>query len=182
MIQRSRIFLTLLPALLLVGCSVPGISIYGDAEPGTPVGSGEQHSVHFFTRDPNFDTGLSFNQGNRYRMKIALLSNWIDGNIEENEAGDELDEAGFDNSLMPTEWMGQTRRSRSHNWFELMLYQPNCAGSSRMGISELEFDENSNSYLFEAVCDGKLSLYVNDTHFFYINNAGYANIQFSRLN
>ena len=83
---------------------------------------------------------------------------------------------------MPLAAMALLKRSRDHNWFELMLLQANYKGSSLRGISDLNFDEASGSYNFVATCDGKLSLSVNDSHGFYGNNSGFASISLSRVN
>ena len=83
---------------------------------------------------------------------------------------------------MPVQWLGWTRRSRSHNWFELMLMQPACRSGSLRGVSDLSIDEASGSYNFVATCDGNLTLFVNDSFGFYSNNAGYANIGLTRVN
>jgi hypothetical protein len=53
---------------------------------------------------------------------------------------------------------------REHNWFELMLLQAHCKRSSLVGISDLHLDEDSGSYNFVATCDGKHTLFVNDSH------------------
>jgi len=79
---------------------------------------------------------------------VQLLSNWIDGDIETNEQGEALHETGFANSQMPYEFLGMTRRSKTHNWFELMLMQPNCKSSSLRGVSELSINEANGSYDF----------------------------------
>jgi hypothetical protein len=164
------------------GCSLPHIQLFDNAEPGLALGSGEQVALHFFTRDPHYDSGIDLRSGARYNLDITILSYWIDGNIEHNEADEPLDERGFDNSLMPWEWIGMTRRSRQHRWFELMLYQPDCKRDSLRGITDLDLDEDNGSYNFVAACDGKLTLFVNDSHGFYSNNTGYANIALSRTN
>ncbi len=167
--------------LLFSGCSLPGITLFGDADPGQQLVSNERVALHFFTKEPNFDTGVNLQAGNDYRLGVTVLSLWVDSYIEENEHNEPLDERGFDNSVMPLEWLGVTRRSRQHNWFELMLYQPNCKRESLQGVSELEVDERGG-YRFVAACDGKLTLFVNDTHGFYGNNVGYANLSLSRVN
>jgi hypothetical protein len=169
-------------SLMVTACASSGFDLFGGNEPGASLASGESTNVHFFTSMPNFDTGVELQGGIRYALDFTILSNWIDGYIDENEAQQSLDERGFANSLMPWQWLGATRRSRQHRWFELMLYQPNCKRDSLHGITDLSVDEDSGSYNFVASCDGKLSLFVNDTRGFYINNAGYANISLSRLN
>jgi len=167
---------------LLASCAVPVVNLFSDADGGTNLGSGESSTVHFFTNDANFDTGVNLQAGQSYALDIALLSNWIDAYIEENEIGEELDETGFANSVMPLEFLGVTRRSRSHRWFELMMYQPNCGRESLRGVTDLNSDEESGAYRFVATCDGNLRLFVNDSPGFYTNNTGYASIRLSRLN
>jgi hypothetical protein len=152
-----------------------------DSQPDTTLARGESAQMHFFTNISDFDTGVQLSGGSRYGLRIQLLSNWIDGSIAENESGLDIDERGFANSQMAWPWLRHFRRSSNHQWFELMLYQPRCAGESLAGISDLEFDESSSSYYFVANCDGKLALFVNDSYVTYANNAGYANIALSRV-
>ncbi len=102
--------------------------------------------------------------------------------LETNENNAPLDEYGFANSIMPVEAVLVLKRSRRHTWFELMLFQTNCKRSSLRGISDRDFDEASGSYNFVATCDGKLSLFVNDSYGFYGNNSGFASISLSRVN
>lgn len=171
-----------LAALCLSGCSIPGITIFGDNQSGTPLAAGEASTAHFFTKEVNHDTGIHLDSGTEYEISVTILSNWIDGNIATNEDGKPLTEKGFDNSQMPYEFMGLTRRSRENNWFELMLEQPACSKQSRQGVSELNQNQETGSYSFTASCSGKLNLFVNDSFGFYGNNIGYANIALSRVN
>ena len=143
---------------------------------------GESSNVHFFTIDPNFDTGITLGAGDTYDLDITILSHWMDAHITANENGEALNERGFDNSLMPIEMLGLTRRSRDHRWFELMMYQAGCGNDSLRGVTDLSNSNDSESYRFQASCDGNLRLFVNDTPGFYINNAGYANINLTRVN
>lgn len=169
-------------AFTLTACATPAWLPFGNNDSGQALAPGEQATLHFFTKDPAFDTGLRLQSGATYQLDVKLLSHWIDSDIERNERAEKLDEKGFDNSLMRAEWMGWLRRSRTHNWFELMLMQPNCKSGSLKGVSDLTIDEASGSYNFVATCDGNLTLFVNDSHGFYSNNAGYANIALSRVN
>ena len=181
--SRTKFIAFSLPLILvLTACATPAWLPFHHKESGQALAAGEQATLHFFTSDPEFNTGLHLQAGNRYQLDIKLLNFWIDGTIERNENAARLDEKGFDNSVMPAQWMGWLRRSRAHNWFELMLVQRNCESKSLMGVSDLAIDEASGSYNFVATCDGNLSLYVNDTHGFYSNNAGYASIAISRMN
>ncbi len=168
--------------LYLTACAIPVATFFEDSESGRDLASGESATVHFFTNDPNLDTGVRLHAGTRYAVDVVILSNWIDSYIEENESGEAIDETGFANSVMPFEWLGFTRRSRQNRWFELMLYQPDCGRDSLRGVTELDVDETNGSYQFIASCDGKLSMFVNDSLGFYGNNAGYANINLSRVN
>ena len=168
--------------LLLVACSAPQVNLLRSGPPGTPMTVGDNVKIDFFTNEMNFDTGVALDSGAGYALSITILNTWIDRDIETNEAGEKLDERGFDNSLMRYEWVGYLRRSREHNWFELMLHQPACPRSSLTGVSDLEFDEDSGKYSFIATCNGNLALFVNDSVGFYGNNAGYANISLTRLN
>jgi hypothetical protein len=164
----------------LSACSVPGWMALGDAEPGEILMPGESATVQFFTNIPNFDTQIGLQAGVQYELSIDLLSNWVDSTIDKNEHKKPLNQYGFADSLMPTRAASWLKRSREHNWFELMLLQANCKRSSLRGISDLNFDEDSGSYNFVATCDGKLTLFVNDSHGFYGNNVGFASISLSR--
>ncbi len=167
-------------AVAISSCSIPGIPLLSSNASGATLATGESANTHFFTSEMNHDSGIALEAGGRYAVNITILSNWIDSDIATNEADQPLDETGFANSLMPWDWVGLTRRSKQHNWFELMLKQPGCGGA--VGVSDLEFDESAGHYNFTADCSGQLQLFVNDTIGFYGNNVGYANIQVSRLN
>jgi hypothetical protein len=167
---------------LLTACSLGARLGLSETTPGQNLAPGEHVNFHFFTKIPNFYSGIALQAGARYQLDFVLLSSWIDGTIQRNEQDQKLDERGFANSLMPYEWMGMLRRERDHRWFELMLVQPNCKASSLQGITDLSVDEGSGSYNFVAACDGNLTLFVNDSYGFYSNNAGYANIALSRVN
>jgi len=153
----------------------------GDAEPGQVLMPGETASLKFFTNITNFDTEVGLQANARYELKIDLLSNWVDSTIEKNENDKALDQYGFADSLMSLPAASLLKRSRDHKWFELMLLQANCKRSSLVGISDLTFDEDSGSYNFVATCDGKLTLFVNDSYGFYGNNSGFASISLSRV-
>ena len=153
----------------------------GDAEPGQILMPGESATLRFFTNIPNFDTDIGLLASAQYRLKINLLSNWADSTIDSNENDQALDQYGFADDLMPVAAASLLKRSREHRWFELMLLQANCKGSSLLGISDLTFDEDSGSYNFVATCDGKLTLFVNDSYGFYGNNSGFASISLSRV-
>jgi len=168
-------------ALLSTACAVPPISLM-DTQPGQSLAAGESATVHFFPAKANLDTGVVLDAGVRYALDVRLLNYWVDGSIETTADDESIDEQGYSNSQLPFDLFGVLRRSDNHNWFELMLYQPRCAGESLQGVSDLEIDENTGSYNFVASCDGKLALFVNDSHFAYGNNLGYANIALSRVN
>ncbi|MEX2130082.1 MAG: hypothetical protein WD772_01240, partial [Pseudohongiellaceae bacterium] len=106
--------------------------------------------------------------------------NWTDGSIAADENGQPLGVNGFADSLMPRNFYNLLKRSGAHRWFELMLYQDNCPGESLRGVTELQPAGASGSYVYRAVCSGKLSLHVNDAFGFYGNNAGYANVAITR--
>jgi hypothetical protein len=163
----------------LSACSIGGITLFDNTSPGSVLAAGESANTHFFTREMNHDTGISLEAGNRYALGVTILSNWIDKDIENNELDQPLNERGFSNTLMPLDMIGLTRRSREHNWFELMLKQPGCG--SALGVSDLSYDDNAGAYNFTASCSGNLQLFVNDTIGMYGNNVGYANISISRL-
>lgn len=178
--RHFRFLAPVLAAFLASACAVPPVSLM-DLRSGQTLAAGESTTVHFFPAQPNLDTGVVLEAGRRYALDIRLLNYWVDGDIETTTAGEAIDEYGFDNQQMPFDFLGALRRSSSHNWFELMLYQPSCAGASLRGISDLDMNDSSGSYSFVANCDGKLALFVNDSHFAYGNNLGYANIALSRL-
>lgn len=154
----------------------------GANDPGEVLLAGDSTTVHLFTNIPNFDTEVGLRAGVQYQLDIRLLSNWVDSTIEKNEKNQYLDQYGFADSLMPLPAISLLKRSRDHNWFELMLMQASCKRNSLRGISDLNFDEASGSYNFVATCDGKLTLFVNDSHGFYGNNSGFASISLSRVN
>lgn len=179
--KKLQVILVLLSTVSLTACSIPSWMPLGDADPGEVLMPGESATLQFFTNIPNFDTEIGLQASARYELKINLLSNWVDSRIESNENDQPLDQYGFADSLMPIAAVSLLKRSREHNWFELMLLQANCKGSSLAGISDLTFDEDSGSYNFVATCDGKLTLFVNDSHGFYGNNSGFASISLSRV-
>lgn len=168
--------------ITLASCSLPGISIFQNNDSGIPLSSGDAAAVHFFTKEMNHDTGIRLEAGADYTVGVTILSNWMDSYIALNEDGEALNELGFSNTLMPLEFVGLTRRSRTNQWFELMLEQPSCSKQSLTGVSELSYDDATGSYNFTAKCDGKLNLFVNDSYGFYGNNIGYANIALKRAN
>ena len=172
----------MLATVSLTSCAVPGWMSLGDAQPGEVLMPGETAALQFFTNIPNFDTEVGLQASVRYELKINLLSNWVDSTIDKNENEQTLDQYGFADSVMPMRGVSLLKRSREHNWFELMLLQANCKRSSLVGISDLTFDEASGSYNFVATCDGKLTLFVNDSYGFYGNNSGFASISLSRVN
>ena len=88
----------------------------------------------------------------------------------------------FDGGIIPFDLARLSKRSSQHRWFELMLMQYNCTGDSLQGVTDLAVDEESGVYTFVAACDGKLTLFVNDSHGFYSNNVGFANLALSRVN
>ncbi len=179
--KNSKTLATLLLAAALSACSLPGWMPLGDADPGQILTPGESATLQFFTNIANFDTEVGLQAGEQYALKINLLSNWVDSTIDKNENDQTLDQYGFDDSLMSLAAASLLKRSREHKWFELMLLQANCKRSSLVGISDLTFDEDSGSYNFVATCDGKLTLFVNDSHGFYGNNSGFASISLSRI-
>jgi hypothetical protein len=163
----------------LTGCATPGLPFLGDPGDNETLAVGETKSIHFLARERNYDAGVTLVQGSRYTLSVSYLSNWVDSKIEQNEAGEAISESGFDNSLMAVPQLGSLRRSRRHNWFELMLFQPSCRGSSLKGVTDLE--QLDDGYRFTAACDGNLHLFVNDAPGFYLNNQGYANLSLSRI-
>lgn len=176
--MRSIVFVAL---FLLTAChyNVRLPYIYA-GEPGVELQPGESASFKFFTNDSRADTGIALQSGVDYAIDIKLLSNWSDGNISSNEDGEPLDARGFADSLMPREFYNHLKRSGSHRWFELMLYQDNCPSESLRGYNEMEKDPETGQLNYRAVCSGKMSMHVNDTWGFYGNNTGYANITITR--
>lgn len=170
----------LLSAGVLAACMAtpPGLM---DERPGQTLTPGQSRTMHFFTDNADLDTGVILEASGHYGIQINFISHWIDSYIAVNENDEPLDEMGFANSQMPYAWLGSLRRSTSHQWFELMLYQPRCAADSLRGVSDLQLNESSGSYQFVAACDGKLALFVNDNYLTYSNNSGYANIAISRV-
>jgi hypothetical protein len=177
----AKISLLLALSLGLSSCSWPRW-IAGSDDFGTALVAGEGVVVHFFTSDNAFDTGVRLRSSNQYALDITILSLWIDSMIDKNETGEAVDERGFADNQMPFEWTSILKRSRDHRWFELMMFQPNCVSDSLRGVTDLNVDEASGSYNFVAACDGKLTLFVNDSYGFYGNNVGFANISLSRVN
>ncbi len=168
-------------ALALAACFAVPPSIM-DSRSGVSLSAGESSHLHFFTHEADFDTGVELIAGGQYALTVVLLNHWTDSAIAVNESGERLNEKGFANSVMPYSWLGNFRRSNSHQWFELMLYQPRCAADSLRGVSDLQYYESSGSYQFVATCDGKLALFVNDNYLTYANNRGYAGITINRVN
>ena len=186
-----RLFGVIILATILSSCSFPGIVLSGISDMGTALSVGEEVSLKFFTNDANFDSGVGLQSGARYALEVKTLSYWIDSSIEDNEDGEPLDERGFSDARMarqlakgfiPLGLARLTKRSKQHHWFELMLMQYNCSRDSLQGVSDLGVDEESGVYTFVAACDGKLTLFVNDSHGFYGNNVGFANLSLSRVN
>ena len=167
--------------LSVTACSIPVVTLFMD-DNGSPLAPGESGTVHFFTSDANFNTGISLGTGSSYDLQVGILSNWTDANVEFNEFGERIDETGLARVNMPVKAFDFTRRSSNHRWFELMLYQPSCGHESLRGVTDLDQDPDSRSYRFVAVCDGNLHLFVNDSPGFYMNNIGYASIHLSRVN
>jgi hypothetical protein len=181
-LKTLQISVFTLSMLILGACAIPNYLPLGDASEEHPLSSRESVTLHFFTNINNFNTGVALQAGSKYQFEITLLSHWQDGDISANEHDEPLNAYGFANSVMPFEPISLFKRSRHHNWFELMLMQPNCKRESLRGISDLNFDEASGSYNFVATCDGKLTLFVNDSYGFYGNNLGFASISLSRVN
>ena len=171
----------MLATISLTSCAVPSWVPLVDAQPNEVLMPGETTTLPFFTNIPNFDTEVGLQASAQYELKINLLSNWVDSTIDKNEERQSLDQYGFADSVMPLPAVSLLKRSREHNWFELMLLQANCKRSSLIGISDLTFDEASGNYNFVATCDGKLTLFVNDSYGFYGNNSGFASISLSRV-
>jgi len=180
--KNARILTLVSLSSLLGACAIPNWVPFTGQNSGVDLAPQDTALLRFFTSDSNFDSGISLRSGARYQLKMSLVSNWIDSYIDANESGDPLDEKGFDDSLMPFQFLSLLKRSRQHRWFELMLYQPACERASKQGVSDLLYDDENNSYEFVANCDGKLKLFVNDSHGAYSNNVGYASILLSRIN
>jgi hypothetical protein len=180
-LKKLKILAALLAIVSLTSCTIPGWMSLGDSQPSEVLMPGEKATLQFFTNIPNFDTDVGLQASAQYVLKINLLSNWVDNTFDKNEKEQTLDQYGFADSMMPIQGVSLLKRSREHKWFELMLQQANCKRSSLVGISDLTFDEASGSYNFVATCDGKLTLFVNDSYGFYGNNSGFASISLSRV-
>jgi hypothetical protein len=180
-LKKLKILAALLAIVSLTSCTIPGWMSLGDAQPSEVLMPGEKATLQFFTNIPNFDTDVGLQASAQYVLKINLLSNWVDSTFDKNEKEQTLDQYGFADSMMPIQGVSFLKRSREHKWFELMLQQANCKRSSLVGISDLTFDEASGNYNFVATCDGKLTLFVNDSYGFYGNNSGFASISLSRV-
>ena len=167
---------------LLTACNAV---MYIDPDPGNSGQSlipGESTSFRFFTTDQATHSGVNMAAGASYRLEFPIVSNWIDGNIETDENGNAIGLNGFADSQMPLQTLSLLKRSGQHRWFELMLYQDGCRRDSLIGITELNFDTSSDSYLYQAPCNGDLKLFVNDSVGFYVNNVGFAHIRITRTN
>ena len=149
---------------------------------GQSLAPGQSTSFRFFTTDPASHSGVNMAAGASYRLEFPIVSNWIDGDIEVDENGGPIGLDGFADSQMPLQNLSLLKRSGQHRWFELMLFQDGCRRDSLVGISELNFDSASDSYLYQAPCNGDLKLFVNDSQGFYINNVGFAHIRITRTN
>ena len=180
--KKFKALAAILTTVSLSACTVPGWMSIGDEQPGNVLMPGETAALQFFTTIPNFDTEVGLQANVQYEFKTNLLSNWVDSNIDKNEKRQSLDQYGFANSVMPLPAVSLLKRSREHNWFELMLLQANCKHSTLVWISDLTFDEASGNYNFVATCDGKLTLFVNDSYGFHSNNSSFASISLSRVN
>ena len=176
--MRQSIYVFL---LILSSCNA---RLYIDQLPGSEgePSVGESANFLFFTNESAAASGLRLIDGGDYQIQFTLLSNWIDGSIDQNENGQLLNETGFADSLMPLHSLAILKRSREHRWFELMLYLDSCSRDSLLGVTDLAFDEASGSYTYNANCSGDLKLFVNDSQGFYGNNAGFTNLKITRLN
>jgi hypothetical protein len=181
-LKKFKALAAILTTVSLSACTVPGWMSIGDEQPGNVLMPGETAALQFFTTIPNFDTEVGLQANVQYEFKTNLLSNWVDGNIDKNEKRQSLDQYGSANSVMPLPAVSLLKRSREHNWFESMLLQANCKHSTLVWISDLTFDEASGNYNFVATCDGKLTLFVNDSYGFHSNNSSFASISLSRVN
>jgi hypothetical protein len=177
--MRSSFFVLI---LVLSSCNA---RLYIDQLPGSEGESlsvGESANFLFFTNEPAAESGLRLLDGSDYQVQFTLLSNWIDGDIDQNENGQLLNETGFADTLMPLHSLSILKRSREHRWFELMLYLDSCSRDSLTGVTDLAIDEASGSYTYSASCSGDLKLFVNDSQGFYGNNTGFSNVIITRLN
>ncbi|MCB1669483.1 MAG: hypothetical protein R3F41_14775 [Gammaproteobacteria bacterium] len=172
--------LWILTAALLTACNA---RMYIDQVPGDSgqaLAPGQSTSFRFFTTDPSNHSGVNLTAGASYHLQLSMVSNWIDGSIDSDENGEPLGPFGFADSVMPLEAMALMKRSTDHRWFELMLYQDGCRSESLVGISNLTYDAESDSYLYVAPCSGDLRLFVNDSQVSYTDNVGFARITLSR--
>ena len=119
--KKFKALAAILDTVSLSACIVPGWMSIGDAQPGNVLMPGRTAALQFFTTIPNFDTEVGLQANVQYEFKTNLLSNWVDSNIDKNEKRQSLDQYGFANSVMPLPAVSLLKRSREHNWFELML-------------------------------------------------------------
>ena len=132
--------------LILSSCNA---RLYIDQLPGSEgelLSIGESANFQFFTNEPAATSGLRLIDGGNYQIQLTLLSNWIDGSIDQNENGQLLNEIGFADNLMPLHSLSILKRSREHRWFELMLYLDSCSGESLLGVSDLAIDEAKKNF------------------------------------
>lgn len=178
----SRLIIAGLLALLLAGCN---LRMYIDQDPqdaGRSLANGESASFRFFTSDPAAESGVNLARDATYRLQVSMVSNWSDGTILADRDGGQIGPRGFGDDLMPYRGLSLLKRSRQHNWFELMIYQDGCRSQSLRGVTDLDYDAGSDSYSFRAACSGDLKLFVNDGQGFYVNNSGMANMTITRSN
>ena len=80
--MRQSIYVFL---LILSSCNA---RLYIDQLPGSEGESlsvGESANFQFFTNEPAATSGLRLIDGGNYQIQLTLLSNWIDGSIDQNE-------------------------------------------------------------------------------------------------
>lgn len=81
----KTLFVTLISAFALSGCTLVERLGLHDADPGQSLAPGERVTLHFFTKIPNFDSGVALQAGVRYELDVVLLSNWVDSYIAHND-------------------------------------------------------------------------------------------------
>jgi hypothetical protein len=117
-----------------------------------------------------FDTGLFLQDGQRYRVEIALPADWADASnqVESPE--------GFDSGKKPRVFIPALpfRRVLTAKWFVPML---------RVGVNHAEYHALDNGFVeFSPRQRGQLFLFVNDAiapvdfDWFYQNNQGVATV------
>lgn len=161
--------------------------------------AGQPTFIELFAHQKCALTGVFLDSNERYQLEIVHMSNIQDGGISASYGevtpwpgcqrssqgqlmvSQPITELGFCNTGMTRFPMSMLRRSKKHNWFELILSSNNCASNTHIGLSELEKGAKASQYIFKPRYDGELSLFVNDSVWFYANNKGYFRFRLEKI-